>query len=131
MRVALTALLVSLCAFSLAASRGQAQDYQMRFEIVAPTDTTFTFVLGDARWVKKGMAGTVVDPRQRDALVARFTVDRIDERMARAIITRTTTGITVFHAALLRVPKKSWWRDKFLWIGTAVGLAIGYFVGRS
>lgn len=131
MRVAVTALFISLGAVSLTAGNASAQDFQMRFEIVAPTDTTFTIVLGDARWVKQGMRGIVVDPRQRDERVATFSVDKTDGKSARAIITGTTTRITVFHAALLRVPKKSFLKDKFLWIGAGVGLAIGFFIGRS
>jgi hypothetical protein len=108
-----------------------AQDVRLRFEIVEPTDTSFTIILGDARWVKRGMDGIVVDPRQRDEMVARFSVESVDGRSARAVITGMTTGISTLHMALLSPPRKSWFRQRVFWIGAAVGLAIGFLVGSS
>jgi hypothetical protein len=108
-----------------------AQDSHTRFEIIAPTDTTFSIVLGTTRWVKVGMSGVVVDPRQRDELVARFSIKRIVDRTARATITGATRSISVNHSALLQQPKPSWFKDKFLWIGAGFGLAIGFLIGKS
>jgi hypothetical protein len=107
------------------------QDDRARFEIVSPNDTSLSFPLGNARWVKTGMTGIVVDPSQRDALVATFRVSRLDERIAHVTVTGTTTGITVFHAALLVVPKRTWLKNKFFWIGSGVGLLVGFLAGRG
>jgi hypothetical protein len=122
---------MSVAAITIPASVARAQIDQMRFEITAPTDTTFTLILGDIRWVKKGMTGTVVDPRQRDDMVANFRVDKVDGRTARAVITGMRTGITVFHAALLRAPRKSWFKQKVFWIGSGLGIAVGYLIGKG
>jgi hypothetical protein len=131
LRLALSALLLSVIAVLLPAHSVAAQDNFARFEIVEPTDTTFSIVLRGARWVKKGMTGYVLDPRERDLMVGRFTVDQVDERTARAKITGMTTGITIFHAAMLPVPRKPWFKQMIFWIGTGLGMTIGYFVGKG
>jgi hypothetical protein len=124
-------LFVSLVSGGPFHATGMAQETYARFEIIAPSDTTFTLVLAEVRWVKRGMAGVVVDPRQRDEMVARFTISAVDEKTARASITGMTSGITELHMALLPVPGKPWFAEKLFWLGTALGAALGFFLGRG
>jgi hypothetical protein len=124
-------ILLAFAAGTVPSAHADAQDNRTRFEITSPTDTTFTIILGDVRWVKVGMTGDVVDPALRDRLVGRFSVNSIVNRTARARITGLTTSIRTNHFALLRQPKVSWLKDKFLWIGAGVGLAVGFFIGKS
>jgi hypothetical protein len=108
-----------------------AQNDYTRFEILEPSDTAFTIVLGEVRWMKPGMTGIVVDPRQRDVRTATFTVSRVDGRRAVARVTGLTSGLTTFHMALVRQPRRSWLKQPFFWVGTALGLAVGFLAGRA
>ena len=58
---------------TLAAPAG-AQESAVRFEISTVADSTFEFPAGRYAWVAPGIRGIAVDPRRRDALVARFQV---------------------------------------------------------
>jgi hypothetical protein len=108
-----------------------AQSDWNRFEILSPADTAFSIVLGTVKWVKPGMTGIVVDPRQRDARTATFVVSRIEGRNAIARVTGLTSGLTTFHMALMPAPRKSWLKQPFFWVGTVFGIAVGFLAGRA
>ena len=108
-------------------SAGAAQDASVRFEITGVGDSTFTLAIGRDTWVRRGQHGIAVDPTHRDALVARFTVIRVDARngQATALVTGQTTRIGTNHVALLMRPSSPWYRKPVFWIGTAVGAVLG------
>lgn len=116
---------------SIFAMRLNAQESSTRFQIAAPTDTTFTIPLGDARWVKGGMTGVVVDPTHDDALVATFSIRRVEDGRALAVATGLTTGLAIHHRALLTRPRKSFLAQRVFWVGSVLGIAVGYFIGRG
>jgi hypothetical protein len=124
-------LVVCLASSGLCAAVVEAQDIRARFEIVSPSDTGFLIVLRDANWVKPGMSGIVVDPRQGDELVGSFVVRQIESRSAIVIITGMTTGIRTYHMAVMSVPRKPWYKSSLFWIGSVLGIAAGFFAGRS
>ena len=97
----------------------------VRFEITQVGDTTFRFPRGTAGWVKAGTTGIAVDPRRRDALVARFRVGSIDSGLVTAIITGQTTRVATEHIAVLAEPPKPWWKGITFWAGTVFGVVIG------
>jgi hypothetical protein len=114
-----------------AAGSPELQVNRTRFGIVAPTDTTFEVALGQIRWVRRGQTGIVVDPRRDFELVAEFTVTRVSDSTAYALVTGMRTGLTTYHIALLREPVRSWLKQRIFWIGGAAGLVAGYFIGRG
>lgn len=121
LRFAVAALL--LLAFPHA---GAAQESAYRFEIASVGDSTFSFSISSSnRWVRRGLRGIAVDPRRRDALVARFEVMRVGRGEAVALITGQTTRLTTDHAVLLERPRPPWYRQRSFWIGTVLGAAIG------
>jgi hypothetical protein len=129
MRTALTALsLVVLLA--LAPSRGNAQETQVRFPVVEVRDTTFTFRIGPHQWVRPGLRGIVVDPREQDVLVARFRVSGVGGGTARAVVTGQTTSLTSLHTVLLEPPPTPWYRERFFWLGAAAGAIAGFLLGE-
>ena len=76
----------------------------LRFEIVAVGDTTFDFLTPRAPWIRAGVRGNVVDPRRRDALVARFRVAGVRADTATAVVTGQTARVVVEHVVLLPRP---------------------------
>lgn len=106
----------------------EAQFRGVRFEITQVGDTTFRFPRGTAGWVKVGTTGITVDPRRRDALVARFRVARIDTGLVTAIITGQTTRVATEHIAVLSEPPKPWWKGITFWAGTVFGVVIGALI---
>lgn len=112
-----------------------AVDPQLRrFDVVAVGDTTFTILIGAERWVRRGTTGIAVDPKRRDALVARFRIlSRVGDS-ATALITGQTTRVTPTHVALLRQPvpgplsQEAFWTGIFL--GAAAGVAAALLVRR-
>ena len=127
-------VLVAVAAVALAAPRrAAAQDLQRatRFQISGVGDSTFVFALGSAKWVRVGGHGIVVDPRRRDALVAKFEVLRIDGGSATALITGETMRVTIDHFAVLEEPRMPWFAQRTFWVGAALGVVIGVGFGSQ
>jgi len=106
----------------------QAQSKGVRFEITQVGDTTFRFPRGSAGWVKRGDTGIAVDPRRRDALVARFRVVKVDSGLVTALVTGMTTRVATEHIAVLSEPKKPWYRTITFWGGTVFGIVLGALI---
>ena len=120
-------LLATSCVVALAllAPRAEAQETSTRFTVSGVADSTFSFAIGRYGWVAPGQRGIVVDPRQRDALVANFRVLRVERGLATALITGQYTAVTTQHAVLLEEPATPWYRQRSFWIGFLLGGAIG------
>jgi hypothetical protein len=114
----------------LGARKATAQDRSVRFEITQVSDTTFRFPRGSAGWIKPDQTGIAVDPRRRDALVARFRVVRVDSGLVTALVTGMTTRVATDHIAIMSEPKKPWYRTITFWGGTLFGLVAGVLVAR-
>lgn len=109
-----------------------AQETSARFEIASTGDSTFTLVIGRHPWVRPGLYGIVVDPRQRDVLIARFQIIAADSANAMGLVTGMTTRVTTEHVALIDrppPPEPPWHRRRSFWIGVLVGVAAGFGVG--
>jgi hypothetical protein len=119
---------VLVLALGLSAARAAAQFRGVRFEITQVGDTTFRFPRGNAGWVKLGATGIAVDPRRRDALVARFRVTRLDSGVVTAVITGQTTRVATEHVAVLAEPPKPWYKGITFWAGTVFGVVIGALI---
>jgi hypothetical protein len=111
-----------------AAAPLEAQFRGVRFEITQIGDTTFRFPRGSAGWIKSGATGFVVDPRQRDILVARFKVARVDSGLVTAVITGQTTRVATEHIAVMAEPPKPWYKGITFWAGTVFGMVIGALI---
>ena len=96
-----------------------------RFEIDSVTDSTATFRVREARWVRKGLQSYVVDPQQRDALVARLRVIHRDSATATALVTGQVTRVKPEHFLVVVRPEEGWWHERRFWMGTLVGAIIG------
>ena len=128
MRAALSVFsLVAL--FALTPARSNAQETTVRFPVTQVGDTTFTFRLGQHEWVRRGLRGIVVDPRQQDVLVARFEIFRVGAGQAQGVITGQTTTLSTQHMVLLDVPPRPWYKERLLWIGAAGGALVGFLLG--
>ena len=112
----------------LSAAPAAAQSRGVRFEITQVGDTTFRFSRGSAGWVRIGTTGIAVDPRRRDALVARFRIARIDSGLVTAVITGQTTRVATEHIAVLAEPPKPWWKGITFWAGTVFGIVVGALI---
>ena len=119
---------VLILALALSATPARAQFRGVRFEITQVGDTTFRFSRGTAGWVRVGTTGWAVDPRRRDALVARFRIARIDSGLVTAAITGLTTRVTTDHIAVLAEPPKPWYKGMTFWAGTVFGIVIGALI---
>ena len=128
MRVVLP-LLSLLALFAIAPAEVRAQETAVRFPVVDVGDTTFTFRIGSQQWVRPGLRGIVVDPRQRDVLIARFRVSALNGEIARAVITGQATSVNTSHTVLLDVPRQPWYKLKSFWLGSAVGAVAGFLLG--
>ena len=103
-----------------------APDPQLRrFDVVAAEDTTFTILIGGDRWVRRGTVGVAVDPKRRDALVARFRVISRVGDSAIALITGQTTRLSSTDVALIREPVPGPLRQDAFWAGLFFGIAAG------
>ena len=122
-----TLVLFALVAIAPASVR--AQETAVRFTVTQVGDTTFSFRVGDQAWVRQGLRGIVVDPRQQDVLVARFRVTRVANGQASAVITGQTTNVTTAHSVLLEIPATPWYKERLFWLGTAAGAVIGFVIG--
>lgn len=118
-------LIFALCLSVLLAAPAQAQLRTARFYVDSVTDSTLVFRLGRVEWLKPGSTGIAVDPRRRDALVARFRVISVGEERAVALVTGQTTFLTLDHVALVDEPPRRFWRESTFWIGTLLGGVVG------
>ncbi len=127
MRSLRSLLLVAAVATAAAtsASTAGAQQRTARFYVDSVTDSTLVFRLGKVEWLKPGSTGIAVDPRQRDALVARFRVISVGEERATALVTGQTTFVTMDHVALVDEPPRRFWRESTFWVGTVLGGVVG------
>ena len=126
-----TALLLAALA-AAAPDEARAQETSARFEIASTGDSTFTLVVGRHPWVRPGLYGIVVDPRQRDILIARFQIIAADSANAMALITGMTTRVTTDHVALLDrppPPAPPWHQRRSFWLGVLFGVAAGFGLG--
>jgi hypothetical protein len=106
-------------------------DAQYRFEILRARDTTFTFLVRAADWVRPGQRGVVVDPRRRDVLVARFlTVRRAGDSVS-AIVTGQTMDVSPEHVALLARPRTGTLHQRSFWLGLLAGAVAGGVAGAT
>jgi hypothetical protein len=128
-RRALVAVVVLLALAVPATVRAQATG--ARFAITNVGDSTITFATGSAGWVRKGLNGLAIDPRQRDVLVARFEVLEVREGAALAVITGATRPLTTDDVAVLDEPKPSLVRQRGFWTGLVVGVLAGFGLGLA
>lgn len=127
-RVAWCLLVAGLCAVPGVLA---AQQHTARFRVLAVTDTSLTFDVGQADWVKAGREGISVDPRRRDVLIARFRVVRVSDHQALAVVVGQTEPLSTEHVALLTEPSRPFWKTRSFWFGLVGGLALGFGVGSS
>lgn len=106
-----------------------AQESAVRFEISTVADSTFEFPSGRYAWVAPGIRGIAVDPRRRDALVARFQVLKVVDGVATALITGETTHVTTLHVALLEEPQPRFYKRSLFWSGAGLGVLVGFLAG--
>lgn len=96
-----------------------------RFEIDSVTDSTATFRVREASWVRPGLQSYVVDPQQRDALVARLRIVARDSGSATALVTGQVSRVRADHFLLVVRPAQPWWESPRFWGGVAAGVALG------
>lgn len=114
----------------LAAPAARAQDAATRFEVMAVGDSTVTFRLGRADWVRPGQRGVAVDPRRRDLLVARLRVISIMRDSAIALVTGQTMPVVPEHVVVLTHPPVRFFRSSVFWVGVVSGLLSGFIAGK-
>ena len=115
---------------AVAPTTAHAQETAVRFTVAQVNDTTFSFRIGEHLWVRPGMRGIVVDPRQQDVLVARFQITGVANGQATAVITGQTTSVSTSHSVLLEIPRRPWYRQRMFWLGTVAGAVIGFALGN-
>ena len=96
-----------------------------RFLLVAVDDSTVTLLAPNDRWIRRGTYGIAVDPRRRDALVARLYVQSRMGDTAVALVTGQTTRMSTEYAAIFRSPTTPVLRQATFWGGLATGAALG------
>lgn len=96
-----------------------------RFAVTAANDSTVSFKQAEVRWFRPGLRGYVVDPMQRDALVARVTVKRLDSITTIANIDGAVGPVALTHLVLFEQPATAWWRAKRFWLGAGIGAVAG------
>ena len=96
-----------------------------RFEIDAVDDSTARFRPLESRWLRVGMSAIVVDPKNRDALVARVRIMSADSLVVTALVIGQVGRVTTDHFLLVMRPKTRWWRDRRFWFGALAGGALG------
>jgi len=127
----LIALLAGAVIALVLPARAQAQDRDVRFTITNVGDTTVTFQAGKMTWIVRSPRAIVVDPRRRDALVARLRVLSVAaDGEATAVVTAQSGRITTEHVVIATEPSTRWYRNPLLWMGTAFGLIAGFGLGR-
>lgn len=123
------ALAATAALLTVLAVPADAQLRGVRFEVVNVGDTTVAFRAGGERWIHTGDRGIAVDPRRRDALVARLRVLRVERGTATAVVTGQTTAVTTDHIVVFQEPKRRWFASKSFWGGIVAGAALGAVVG--
>ncbi len=133
-----TRILCAAAMFAVAATRGTAAQSasapSFRFEITTAGDSTFTMSIGKEGWLRAGQHGLAVDPRRRDALIARFQILSVADGAATALIVGQTAPVTAEHIALVvrpAEPSVPFYKQRGFWIGITAGAAIGMGVGFS
>jgi len=96
-----------------------------RFEIESITDSTATFRLGEAQWIRCGYSSFAVDPLQRDALIAQLRIVRRDSVTATALVTSQVAGVKRTHVVLVVRPPVPWWHRRLFWSGAGLGAITG------
>ena len=125
-------LLLAALLLAGAAPRAEAQPLAHRFFVDSVGDSTFVFrVPSEAEWLRPGRAGIAVDPRRRDALVARFRVIAVERTRATALVTGQVTLVERDHVVLLEEPRRRFYRDPGFWAGTIVGAVLGALAALS
>lgn len=119
MRVLVVALLIAASAATARAQVGSA-----RFDIDSVGDSTVTFAVGNARWVRAGQTGLAVEPRRHDELIARLKVLQVSKGTGIAVITGQTSRVETGQVVLIRRPAPPFYAVGLFWIGTAIGAAI-------
>lgn len=110
---------------SAPAVAGSPDPQLRRFDIVAAGESTLTILTGNKRWIRRGTVGFAVDPKRRDALVARFRVIGRTGDRATALVTGQTTRLDANLVALMREPIPGPLRQDVFWTGLFLGLAAG------
>ena len=125
-------LLLLTAVVLVALPRGaRAQDRDVRFAITHVGDTTVTFQAGKMTWVVRSPRAIVVDPRRRDALVAQLKVLSIGANgEATALVTAQAGRITTDHVVIGTEPRSRWYKSPLMWMGTALGLVVGFGLGK-
>jgi hypothetical protein len=133
--LARAAIVGAIVTLAVSAPNGaSAQETSARFEIASVGDSTFTLVVGRHPWVRPGLYGIVVDPRQRDVLIARFQIIAADSANAMGLVTGMTTRVTTEHVALLDRPPPPvppWHKRRSFWLGVLFGIAAGIGIGSA
>ena len=125
------ALVFALGLAALPCSRLGAQDRDVRFAISNVGDTTVTFQAGKMTWVVRSKRAIVVDPRRQDAMIARLKVLSVTSTgEATAMVTAQVGRITTDHVVIGTEPPVRWYRSTLMWMGTALGLAAGFALGK-
>ncbi len=96
-----------------------------RFEIEGVEDSIVRFRRLESRWLRPGMTAVVVDPRNRDALVARLRLVYVDSAKVTALVTGQVSRVTTQHFLLVARPGVRWWRARHFWLGAVAGGMIG------
>jgi hypothetical protein len=122
--IGLVAALLTIVAAPRAAA-AQSSERSVRLAIIEVSDSTFSFDASNLRWIKAGERGMAVDPKRRDALVARFDVLHVENGRATALITGATTDLTTEHVVVMEVPLRPWYRSTLFWGGALAGSIIG------
>ncbi|MCC6244463.1 MAG: hypothetical protein IT353_16595 [Gemmatimonadaceae bacterium] len=100
-----------------------------RFEIDVVSDSTIRFKPREMLWVRAGMVAYVVDPMNRDALVARTRVLEVWNETAVGVVTSQVTRVTTKHVVLLTPPVVPWWKKRAPWVGALIGALVGGTAG--
>jgi hypothetical protein len=125
------ALGLALAFLAPAAARAQRPIQTARLEIATVGDSTITIRRAGVDWLRPEYRGIVVDPRRRDALVARFRVLSVAGDSAVALLTGLTSPVVADHVALVDPPRRRWFAQGLFWAGTLIGAAVGAAVAAS
>ena len=96
-----------------------------RFEIDAVDDSTARFKPREALWVERGMTAYVVDPMNRDVMIARLRIVSVWNETAVGVVTSQTGRVTTQHVVLLTEPPAPWWKTRSFWTGAMLGAIVG------
>ena len=96
-----------------------------RFEIDTADDSTATFRPAEARWLRTGMYAYAVDPKNRDALIARLQLQTDDGIQITALVTSQVKRVNTTHVLLIPRPFVPWYRAPRFWLGAVLGGMLG------